>query len=441
MEKFIVSGGKPLKGSIRVGGAKNVAMKVIIAGLLTDETLVIDNVPLISSVLGTAKIVEPLGVSVVRKNHKLEISARYLHYHRVPLELGGLYRTATMVIGPLLARFGKAIVPNPGGCRLGKRPVDWHMQALGQMGANIEYKAGYFHAKTKGLHGATIKFPKNSHTGTETIILAAVLARGETIIENAAEEPEVDDLVKLLCLMGAKITRQNRTIHIQGVQKMHGAAYEIMPDRNEAVTYAIAGIATKGDVIVAGAGRTHLKSFLNALDEADAGWEAINEKTTRFFWKNDLRATQITTLPHPGFMTDWQAPWAVLMTQAQGTSTIHETVYESRFSYVGELKKMGGKIDFYDPQVKNSHEYYNFNWNDRIKDYHQGIRIHGPHPLHEGIVEITDLQAGATLVVAALVAKGKSVVIGTEHIDRGYERFDEQLKKMGAAIKRVKEEL
>lgn len=441
MEKILITGGKPLKGKVKVGGAKNVAMKVIIAGLLTDEALTVHNVPLISSVLGTAKIVEPLGVTVTRKDHTLEISGDRLHNHKVPLELGGLYRTATMVMGPLLARFGKAVVPNPGGCRLGKRPVDWHKRALEQMGAQVKYKDGYFWAETKRLSGAHIVFPKNTHTGTETVILAAVLADGETIIDNASMEPEVDDLIRFLVEMGALIKRKNRTIKIQGVKKLHGTTYTIMPDRNEVVTYAVAGVATGGDVVVEGTQRENLRSFLGKLDEAGVGWEPIAADSTRFYRQEKLLSTNVETSPHPGFMTDWQAPWAVLMTQAYGTSTIHETVFESRFSYVGELKKMGAKIDFYDPQVFAPRKYYNFNWSDRIKDYHQGIKIQGPQPLHEAVVEITDLRAGATLVVAALVARGRSVIIGTEHIDRGYERFDEQLRKLGASIRRIKEEL
>lgn len=441
MEKLIITGGKPLKGKVIVGGAKNVAMKVILAGLLTDETLTIHNVPLISSVLGTTKIVEPLGVKVTRKNHTLEISGKEVHHHKVPLELGGLYRTATMVMGPLLARFGKATVPNPGGCRLGKRPVDWHTRALEKMGAHITYKDGYFYAATDRLHGARIKFDKNTHTGTESVLLAAVLADGETVVENAAEEPEIDDLIQMLSEMGAHIRREGRKVTIKGVKKLRGVTYTIMPDRNEAVTYAVAAIATKGDIVVNGTQREVLRAFLEKLDETGAGWEPIDQTTTRFFWKGPLKATDVVTAPHPGFMTDWQQPWAVLMTQAHGMSSIHETVFESRFSYVAELKKIGAKIDFYDPVVKSPETFYNFNWVDRVVGYHQEIKIQGPKVLHDGVVEIADLRAGATLVVAALVAHGNSVVIGAEHIDRGYEQFDEQLRKLGANIKRIREEL
>lgn len=416
------------------------AMKVILAGLLTDEELVIHNVPFISSVLGTAKIVGPLGVKVKRSNHTLTISGKNIHSYKVPLELAGIYRTAPMVIGPLLARFGKAIVPNPGGCRIGKRPIDWLVDALSKMGAKITYKEGYFHAEGH-LKGSRVQFQKNTHTGTETIILAGVLVDGETVIENAAEEPEIDDLIQLLNHMGARIERSGRLIKIHGVRKLAGTTYTIMPDRNEAVTYAVAAIATHGDVIVHGTQRYHLKSFLEKLDEAEAGWEPLSDDTTRFFWKNQIKKTALQTRPHPGFMTDWQAPWAVLMTQAPGISTIHETVFESRFQYVLELRKMGAKIEFFDPKVENPSDFYNFNWQDKVEGYYQGIKIYGPQKLHEAVMEISDLRAGATLVVAALVAKGKSVLLGVEHIDRGYERFDEQLRQLGANIKRIKEEI
>ncbi len=441
MEKLMITGGKPLKGTISVSGAKNVAMKVILASLLTDETLKVKNIPLISSVLGTTKIIEPLGVKVERTDHELILNAREIHNHKVPLELGGLYRTATMVIGPLLARFGHAVVPNPGGCRLGKRPVDWHINALEKMGATISYKDGYFYAQTKKLHGAHITFAKNTHTGTETIILAGVLAEGETIIENAAEEPEVDDLITMLNQMGAHITRSQRTITISGVPKLHGTTYTIMSDRNEIATYAVAAIASGGDIIIKGTERLHLEAFLTALDRAGGGWEAIDETTIRFYWKGQLQPSTIITAPHPGFMTDWQQPWAVLMTQAKGVSTIHETVFENRFSYVSELKKMGAKIDFFEPYVKNPKEFYNFNWADRIAGYFQGIKILGPARLHEAVLEMTDIRAGATLVVAALVAHGTSVLSEVEHLDRGYEKLDERLRNLGATIKRVKEEI
>lgn len=439
MDTLEIVGGTPLRGEIEVSGAKNVAMKVILASLLTDEPLIIHNVPTIVSVLGTTKIVAPLGVEVQHNDHTLTLHAKQLTQHAVPLELGGLYRTAPMVMGPLLARLGKAVVPNPGGCRLGKRPIDRHIEALEQMGAQVTYKDGFFYAHGK-LKPTTIRFPKNTHTGTETVLLAAVLTQGTTVIENAAEEPEVDDLIGLLVQMGADIQRNARRIVINGVEKLKGTEYRIMPDRNEVVTYAVAAIATGGDIRVKGTQKQHLTAFFKALEDAGAGFEDMGNETVRFYKRGPLQKTDVTTSQHPGFMTDWQAPWAVLMTQAQGSSTIHETVFESRFSYVSELKKMGAHIEFYQPSVKNPQDVYNFNLNDK-SDVCQAIRITGPKKLHDGVVEITDLRAGATLVVAALAASGKSILHGVDHIDRGYEAFDTRLRQLNASIQRLKEDI
>lgn len=441
MDKFKITGGNKLLGEIRVSGAKNVAMKVILAGLLTDEDIFIKNVPHISSVLGTGEMVKSLGVvTTFGNNHTLTINGANIKSHNISLELGQLYRTATMVLGPLLARFGKAVVPNPGGCRIGKRPVDRHIEGLKKMGAKIKYKDGFFYATCDRLTGTRFRFESNTHTGTETLILAGVLAEGETVLENAAAEPEVDDLIRLLDLMGAKIRRVNsRTIVIQGVSKLSGCEFSIMPDRNEAITFAIAAVASGGDIIVEGTQREYLKSFLSLLDRAQAGWEPITDYKTRFFASGKLKSTDIVTKPHPGFMTDWQAPWALLMTQTEGISSIHETVYEDRFAYVSQLRKMGASIDFYHPKIDHPSAFYNFNWSDRKEGYCQAIKIHGPTRLHNGILEVTDLRAGITLVLAALIAEGESVIWGIEHIERGYENIEEKLKKLGAKIKRAKD--
>ncbi|MBI2617053.1 UDP-N-acetylglucosamine 1-carboxyvinyltransferase [Candidatus Gottesmanbacteria bacterium] len=438
MSKFLVTGGRSLKGTIQTSGAKNVAMKVILAGLLTDDKVVVRNIPLISSVYGTIDMVKKLGVNVrVGLDHSLTIQRNSVNSYTIPLELGGLYRTATMVIGPLLSRFGKAVVPNPGGCRIGKRPIDRHIEGLRALGAEIHYKNGFFFASCKKLHGASYTFSQNSHTGTETLILAAVLAYGETALSNAATEPEVDDLIAFLNSMGAKIKRtRERTIVIHGVGKLHGTNYTIMPDRNEAVTFAIAAIATGGDVVVEGAEASNLKTFLSELTAIGAFWEKISPTSIRFKGGNRLSHSDIITRPHPGFMTDWQAPWALLMTQAMGDSTLHETVYENRFEYVAELLKMGATITFYQPEIRDPYVFYNFNWDDREKNAFHAIRIHGPTKLHNAVLEVTDLRAGATLVLAALIAKGESAILGIEHIDRGYESLEKRLEKIGANISR-----
>jgi len=443
MDKFIITGGIPLKGEISVAGAKNVALKILVASLLTDEEMVVRNVPLIRDVDLMLDVLSVLGVKCLRENHTIRVTHNHIHNAKVPLDVAARLRTSSMVLGPLLARYGEATTPNPGGCRLGARPIDRHINALKEMGADIQYHSddGYFYAKAKELHGAAIRFPKNTHTGTETLLLAAVLARGRTILENAAEEVEIDDLIACLTQMGANIRRTApRTIVIEGVQTLHGTEYSIMADRNEEVTFAIAGVVTGGDVIVKNSSRHNLGAFLDAYRHAGGAFEEIDATTTRYVRDGQLKATNIVTAPYPGFMTDWQAPWAVLMTQTRGTSTIHETVFESRFSYVSELKKMGADVEFFDPKVKSPEVFYNFNWADRVPGYHQGIIIHGPTTLHNAVLEIDDLRAGATLVLAALSAPGESVIHGVEQVDRGYEKIEERLRALGARIQRIKEE-
>lgn len=442
MEKFIINGGKALQGEVSLGGAKNVALKVLVAALLTDDPIRIHNLPLLRDVFYMLEVLEGLGLTYELNGHTVIIQNKGIKNTKVPLEVGARLRTSSMVVGPLLVRYGEATIPNPGGCRLGARPIDRHMEGLEHMGAHINYHSddGYFYLKAEKLSGATFKFPKNTHTGTETLILAAVLARGTTILQNAAEEVEIDELITLLNRMGAKVKRTaKREIIIEGVSSLHGAEYTIESDRNEEVTFAIAAAVTKGNIIVKASRRVFLAAFLHSFRQAGGQIEEIDATTTRYSVNKEIRATNIETSPHPGFMTDWQAPWAIFMTQASGVSTIHETVFESRFSYVGELKKMGAMIDFFDPPVKNPQMFYNFNWEDRVNGYHQGIKIHGPTELHNAVLEIDDLRAGATLVLAALIAKGESYVHGVEQIDRGYEKLEEKLRALGANISRIKE--
>jgi UDP-N-acetylglucosamine 1-carboxyvinyltransferase len=405
--------------------------------------MVVHNVPLIRDVTLMLEVLEILGAVSRIRGHTIYVTHNHIHNAKVPLEVAARLRTSSMVLGPLLARYGLATTPNPGGCRLGARPIDRHIGALKDMGADIQYHSddGYFYAKTELLHGATVRFPKNTHTGTETLILAAVLARGRTVLENAAEEPEIDDLIACLNQMGARIRRTApRTIVIDGVRSVHGTEYSIMPDRNEEVTFAIGALMTGGDVTVRHSSRGQLGAFLDLYSKAGGKYEESGTTSTRYHADRSLNATDITTGPHPGFMTDWQAPWAVLMTQAHGISTIHETVFESRFSYVSELKKMGAQIEFFDPKVAGPEVFYNFNWADRVKGNYQGIKIEGPTPLHNAVLEINDLRAGATLILAALSAPGESVVHGIEQVDRGYEKIEERLAALGAHIQRVTEE-
>ena len=440
-QKFLIEGGRPLIGSIDLSGAKNVALKALAATLLTSEEVIINNVPRIRDLSFMMEIVKRMGVEVsLTGSHQLRVKASDIRNAKVDLDMGVHLRTSSMVIAPLLHRVGQAIIPNPGGCRLGARPIDRHIDGLKKMGAKINYKHedGYFYAKASKLTGTTYHFKKNTHTGTETLLLAAVLAQGKTVLENAASEPEVDDLIKLLKQMGAEITRPlPDTIIINGVKKLHGATHTIMPDRNEAITIAIAAYITHGDITIHGTQRMYLESFFDKLSQAKAKWQEVDHQTTRFYWDKALQATDIVTSTYPGFMTDWQAPWSVFMSQANGESTIHETIFEDRFGYVDELKKTGAKITFYNPPVKSPERFYNFNWSDNKSHYFHAIRIQGPTKLHNAILNIGDLRAGATLVLAALGAKGESVLHGVEILDRGYEDLDGRLNKLGGKIKRL----
>lgn len=477
MDKFIVTGGNKLRGKVHVSGAKNVALKALIAACLTDEKVVIKNVPLISDVRVMFAIIKDFGGQVTVTDHTVTIRMKKFRHSCISLEEAAQTRTASMFIAPLLLRTGSAMIPNPGGCRIGARPIDRTIRGLQKMGADIEYKSadGFFHAKTHGdpigrrsidrtiiglrkmgaritheeqtrtyhadsggrLKGISYLFEKNTHTGTETMIIAATLAVGKTILENAAQEPEVDELIEMLNGMGANIVRiKPRTIVIEGVEALHGTTFTICPDRNEIVTFAIAAIATKGDILIEGANEEGLLEFLSELKKVGGGYE-VRSEGIRFYYYKPIRGTNITTKPYPAFMTDWQAPWAVLMTQALGISTIHETVFENRFGYVNELLKMGALITQYNPKITDPSVVYNFNSSDSVEGDCHAIKINGPETLHNAVVEISDLRAGATLVIAALIATGSSTIFGIEKLDRGYEHFENRLTKLGADVKRL----
>jgi UDP-N-acetylglucosamine 1-carboxyvinyltransferase len=438
MQSFIIHGGKPLFGSVRLGGAKNASFKLMIASLLTTGESRLLNFSHINDVEITRNILEDLGAQTRAAGERtLFINAHGLNSHVVPTKYGALSRASTMFLGPLLARFGKASVPYPGGDAIGKRPLERHLMGLEALGAKIVPKKHAFEViSPHGLVGATYKFEKNTHTGTETLIMAAVLAKGNTVLENAGLEPEIDDLIEFLNDMGARIRRRNnRVIEIEGVESLHSAIHRIMPDRNEAVSYACAAIATRGDIIVENAKQEHLRAFLDKLDEMNAGYE-VGTYGIRFYHKGDLRCVDVETKPHPGFMTDWQPLWAVLLTQAKGTSEIHETVSENRFQYVGDLQKMGAQMKLYSPEVDRPEHVYNFNYQQDDETPH-ALQITGPTRLIAGEFQVKDLRAGATLVLAGLVAKGTTTLHNVEQIDRGYEELDTRLRSMGAEVVRV----
>lgn len=435
MPEFHVTGGTPLHGSVRIGGAKNASYKLMIASLLADTESRILNFSRISDVELVAKIIDYLGGKTTRAGERaIFIDPSGLNSFEIDKEHGEQGRFSTMFIPPLLAKFGEARVPAPGGDKIGKRPLDRHFDGLKALGATVEYENGMYVAKAKQLVGNTYKFSKNSHTGTETMIMAAVKAKGKTILENAALEPEIDDLIEYLNEMGARIRRRSyRVIEIEGVEKLTGAIHKLIPDRNEAVSYACAAIATKGDVIIENARHEHLQAFLEKLDEIGAGYE-VGNYGIRFFYKGKLRAADVTTEIEPGFMTDWQPLMATVLTQCEGTSVLHETIMANRFQYVDELTKMGADIELFNPEVAHPEKVYNFDLeNDEPTNYH-AIKITGPAKLKAGTFEVKDLRHGATLILAAMIAKGTSVIKGIEHVDRGYESLDDRLKSMGAKI-------
>lgn len=443
MDKFVINGGKSLSGSISVSGAKNVALKAIVAACLTSEKITIDNIPLINDLTVMMEIVEDLGGLIEIEDHSASIQMKDFAKTKVALERAAEIRTSAMFMAPLLTRKGEAVIPNPGGCRIGARPIDRTIDGLNAMGVKSDYKSedGYFHmSASNGLSGADYTFKKSSHTGTETLILAGVLAKGKTVLRNAAQEPEIDELIEMLIKMGAQIKKTDkRTIEIEGVEKLHGAQFKVGPDRNEIVTLAVAALITKGDLFIKDAQSVDLSDFLDKMREIGAGVEIKNDGI-RFFFKDELKAADIQTSIYPGFMTDWQGPWAVLMTQAKGESLIHERVYENRFGYVKELNKMGAKIKLFNPKVENPAEFYEFNTEDDDSSNRHAAKIFGPTKLHNAVIAVSDLRAGATLVLGALTAMGESVILEVHHLDRGYEKLDKRLNSLGADIRRFNED-
>lgn len=435
--KYLIDGGLPLKGTAKIFGAKNSVFKLMLAACLTNENVKISNICLIRNVEVVKETIESLGgVVELDKNNKIAtIEAQNLNKFEVPFELGKESRASSMIIPILLHRFKKAKVPNPGGDNIGARSLDRHFKGLEKLGAKISFDGEFITAAAPdGLVGTTYRFEKNTHTGTETMILAAVLAEGTTKLENSAQEPEVNDLISFLNQMGADITRlEPRTILINGVERLHQTEFQAMPDRNEAVTFAIAALATKGDVTVLGAKSEHLQAFLEKVEAIGGGVEKLADGV-RFFWKGQLRATNIETTPYPGFMTDWQAMWVTLMTQAVGESIVHETVYESRFAYVDSLKKMGAQIELFNPKVEKSEDLYNFNHSDLRAGSFHAAKISGPTKLRGENLVVSDIRAGATLTLAALAAEGQSTIDNVEMIERGYENLEERLKTLGAKI-------
>ena len=423
MEKIVVKGGKPLIGEVQVSGAKNAALPILAAGLLaTEGTSKFYNVPKLSDIKTISMLFESLGVKVDYKpeENTLEMDATKPLLTEASFEFVSKMRASFLVLGPMLAREGSAKVAMPGGCSIGSRPIDQHLKGFEALGATIIQDAGFVEARAeKELEGSTIFFDFPSVGGTQNVIMASCLAKGKTTIVNAAQEPEIEDMINFLIKMGAKISGKGTSIlEIEGVEKLVGAEYTIMSDRVEAATYMIAAAATKGDVLIKGAPYKDNVALVSKMREMGVNIEIVDEDTMRVSNKlNVLKPVDVKTLPHPGFLTDMQSIMSVLTLLAKGTSTITETVFENRFMHVEELRRMNAKI--------------------RIEG--RSALLEGPAHLEGAPVRATDLRSGAALIIAGLMATGTTKVINIYHIDRGYVDIEEKMRNLGADIQRIDE--
>ncbi len=423
-ELFRVEGGRPLGGTVPISGAKNAALKLMAAATLTGERCRLTNVPDIEDVRVLADTLRDLGVVVDRTEpNTYEIASGDVEWLFVPLEAAAKMRASFILLGPLLTRFGRVIISNPGGDRIGRRPVDLHVEAMRSLGASIDYRNGYYFATSPGrLRGAEVTFPFVSVMGTENAMLAATLAEGHTVIRPAAQEPEVDDLIEFLCAMGAAVERTAPdTIEIEGRKRLRGAEHRVVPDRIEAGTFIVAAAVTGGRVTLEGAPCDHLGEFLDAVSRVGVGitcgTDTIEVDGTALRGAG-YRATDVVTAPYPGLATDLQPATCVLLTQAHGTSHVHEAIFEDRLEWLTEARKMGVVADAQDAQHAT---------------------ITGPAALRGAEVEIGDLRAGASLILAALAAEGTSTIHGAHHVHRGYENIERKFVDLGARIERLAE--
>ena len=417
MDKLRIEGGIPLEGEVRISGAKNATLPILAASLLTEEPLIVGNVPHLQDVTTTIELLGRMGVSVtIDERMRIEVDASTLKECFAPYELVKTMRASILVLGPLVAKFGRADVSLPGGCAIGARPVNIHVAGLQAMGADIQIEGGYIRARASRLKGARLVLDTVTVTGTENLMMAAALAEGETVIENAAREPEVVDLANCLAAMGARIRGAGTDkIIIEGVEQLHGASYEVLPERIESGTYLVAGAITGGHVRLRNTRPDHLDAVLAKLEEAGArlgigdGWIEVDMRGRR------PRAVDVRTAPYPAFPTDMQAQFAALNTIAEGVGTIIETIFENRFMHMLEMRRLGAEI--------------------RLEGNTAIIR--GVDRLTAAPVMATDLRASASLVLAGLVAEGRTDIDRIYHIDRGYETIEEKLAGLGAQIRRV----
>lgn len=417
MDKLLIEGGPAITGEIDVAGAKNSALPVLAACLLTAEPCRIRNVPEVRDLMTMRKLLDLVGARTDRSNGVLEVEAREVTEPVAPYDLVRTMRASAIVLGPLLARSGRAAVSLPGGCAIGARPMNMHLEGLAKMGARLELEGGYIRAEADRLVGATIEWTRPTVTGTENLMMAAVLAKGVTRIKGAALEPEVVDLAQMLTRMGARIEGAGTPeMRIEGVDHLHGVEHTIMPDRIEAGTLMVAAAITGGDVLVRGACAEHLEAVLAKLTQSGAAITRLADGI-RLRMDGAPRPVDVTTLPFPGFPTDMQAQLTSLVCLAPGTSAITETIFESRFMHVSELERMGARIDVQGPTAF----------------------VEGVERLTAAPVMATDLRASAALVLAGLAAEGVTEIRRVYHLDRGYAELDRKLVALGARIQRVAE--
>jgi UDP-N-acetylglucosamine 1-carboxyvinyltransferase len=417
VDKFLIRGGEPLRGEIPVSGSKNAALPALAACLLTADRVALNRVPRVRDLATMEKLLAHTGARVRKTNGSVIVEAARIDHPEAPYEVVKTMRASSLVLGPLVARCGRARVSLPGGCAIGARPINLHVAGLEHLGAEVRQQHGYIEAcAPKGLTGASFTFDRISVTGTEDLMMAAVLARGETIIDNAAREPEVVDVAVLLTKMGASIEGAgSSTIRVRGVKELHGADHTIIADRIEAGTFLIAGAITRGDVVVTGCVPEHLRALIVKLQQAGAEVEEAAADSVRVRAAKKLKSVDITTEEHPGFATDLQAQFMALMTQAEGIAIITETIFENRFMHAQELARMGADI--------------------RLEG-RQAI-VAGPARLSGAQVIASDLRASASLVLAALAAQGDTTIDRVYHIDRGYEKIEAKLAGAGARIERI----
>ncbi len=416
MDKLGVSGGQRLSGRVAIAGAKNAALPALAACLLTDQPVRLTNLPDVRDVRTMLRVLEQLGADATPIDGGMELTVGKLASHEAPYDLVRTMRASVLVLGPILARAGRARVSLPGGCALGERPINLHIDGLARMGAEIEIDRGYVEARADRLHGAEVAFPHKTVTGTENLMMAAALAEGTTVLRNAALEPEIVDLADLLNAMGAHVRGAGTdVIEIEGRDRLGGAEHRVIPDRIETGTYLIAAALIGDGVELTGCRPDHIEPILAQLRAAGVGIE-VRGDVLKVTAGGPLTARDLRTEPHPGFPTDMQAQYVVLMTQAQGTAVISETVFEHRFMHIAELLRMGADI--------------------RI-DGHTAVVV-GPRALTGAQVMATDLRASACLVLAALVAKGTTTIHRIYHLDRGYEAIETKLGALGAAVERIR---